>query len=239
MQKGFSAILVLVGLVAVLVVVGGIFYVGRLITPKTNSDTSQATSLPSASTNNYQQPSPSVQQPTKTDDTANWKTYKSQIESFTFKYPANWQLREEPKVYHDGSKSVWDEAVTLLSSDEFNLELRVGNSIPSSRPGKCSDYDVTEMSTNSQNKISRIITSYEVGGIFNSIGLSDKNTDERKCSDPYFNSQIKDGRIVMLHGFYTSPAARSQQDTYTQSLKAFDGSPSVQIAKKILNSVTY
>lgn len=238
MQKGFSVIIVLVGLIGILIVAAGLFYASRLTAPKVQpqNSTSVVQTSPLAVSNIQQTPAPTT---TQVNETSGWKTYKSVIEGFTFKYPSDWQVREEPKTYYDGSKSVWDEAVTLLSNDEFNIELRVGNSIPSSRPGKCTDYEMTEINSNTHIKISRVITSYEVGGIYNSIGLADKNAGGRACSDPYFNSQVKNGRVVILHGFYASPVTGSKQDAYIKSLKTFDDSPSVQIAKKILGSLSY
>lgn len=77
MQKGFSAILVLVGLVAVVVIAGGIFYANKLI--------------PTAATPNYNQPLPSTQK-SKVNETASMKTYISENYGYSFKYPTNFWI---------------------------------------------------------------------------------------------------------------------------------------------------
>lgn len=88
MQKGQAPILVLVGLIALIVIAGGLFYMGRLSVPKNPPQTT--ISKPESSTNSYQQPSPSVKEPIQNDKTADWKVYISEDKTFSFKYPSDW-----------------------------------------------------------------------------------------------------------------------------------------------------
>lgn len=96
MQKGFSAILILVGLAAVIVVAGGLFYVGRLTAPKDQlqSSVSVIQSSPSSTITPTYQPS---QTPVLTDETVSWKTYTSTKAGYYFKYPTEWPLNNQPE----------------------------------------------------------------------------------------------------------------------------------------------
>lgn len=90
-EKGFSPILVLVGVLILVAVGGGAYYLGTI---KNKSPIqNQATISPA-------KPSPSPA------ETANWKTFQSQ--KFTFMYPSDW-LIEDPKPYGQLARLTYKE----------------------------------------------------------------------------------------------------------------------------------
>ena len=84
MQKGQTGILILTGIVILIAVAGGIFFLGRVSVPKPEAPV--ATSSP--------QPSPlSTETPAQVEDpTTNWKTYTDSQYKFTLKYPPELEL---------------------------------------------------------------------------------------------------------------------------------------------------
>jgi len=89
MQKGQTQVLILAGIVILLTVASGIFFLGRVTVPKPEAPVT--TSSP--------QPSPlSTEAPAKVEDpTANWKTYTNTKIGYSLKYSPDWTLRECPK----------------------------------------------------------------------------------------------------------------------------------------------
>lgn len=81
MQKGQSLILVLIGILVMVAVAGGAYYLGRQTTPKPSP-------VPVIS----QTPQPS---PSPVDETINWKTYTNQKFGFNFNYPKDSNLELE------------------------------------------------------------------------------------------------------------------------------------------------
>lgn len=77
-QKGQTGILILAGIVILVALAGGIFYLGRVTAPKPQPQ-NVVTSSP--------QPSPSP-----TDETANWKTYTNTKYGYSIKYPSEIKL---------------------------------------------------------------------------------------------------------------------------------------------------
>lgn len=88
MQKGQTQVLILAGIVILIAVVGGIFFLGRITAPKPQPQ-NVATSSPQPS------PTPDETVYTKPDRSVNWKTYKNSKASFSFKYPSEWYLGNE------------------------------------------------------------------------------------------------------------------------------------------------
>lgn len=82
MQKGFSAIIILVAVLIILAVVGGAYYLGRQTTPKSQSQSPVVTSQLSSS------PSPT------SNETVNWKTYTNKKYHLAFNYPPNGEADE-------------------------------------------------------------------------------------------------------------------------------------------------
>lgn len=85
MQKGQTGILILAGIVLLLAVAGGIFFLGRVTAPQ----------IPVATFS--PQPSPlSTETSVKEDDeTTNWKTYTNDKYKFTLQYPPNLVISEQ------------------------------------------------------------------------------------------------------------------------------------------------
>lgn len=77
MQKGQTQVLILAGIVVLIALAGGIFYLGRVTAPKPQpSSTPSPTTIP--------------------DETANWKIYTNNQLGYTFKYSYNLSIKDEP-----------------------------------------------------------------------------------------------------------------------------------------------
>ncbi len=87
-QKGQVQVLILAGIVLLIAVAGGIFYLGRVTAPKSQTQTPVVTSSP--------QPSPTVSPTPSPNSTVNWKILNSEKCDFSLKYPDNWTSRTEP-----------------------------------------------------------------------------------------------------------------------------------------------
>lgn len=83
MQKGQVQVLILAGIVILVAVAGGIFFLGRITAPKPQTQTPVTTSSP--------QPFP-----TSVDETANWKTYSTK--EIYFKYPPDLVVSEPSAI---------------------------------------------------------------------------------------------------------------------------------------------
>ena len=102
MQKGQAPLLIIVGILAVIFIASGAYYLGRSTTPKPSPTPSPSDASPA---------------PTGAGETANWKKYDfnqkagkyGSAYNFSIKYPADWQVRE-----HD-SGTTFD--VAILSPD--------------------------------------------------------------------------------------------------------------------------
>ncbi len=79
MQKGFTPILILIGVLLIAGVAGGAFYLGRVSTPKLESQNPVFTSQSS--------PTPTA---LHIDETVGWKTYTDEVQKFAIKYPSNY-----------------------------------------------------------------------------------------------------------------------------------------------------
>lgn len=83
MQKGQTPILIIVGILVVVVIAGGAYYLGRTTNPKPSPTPVVTSQSP--------QPTPNAS-PTPTDagETANWITYTNIKANYSFKYPTDW-----------------------------------------------------------------------------------------------------------------------------------------------------
>jgi len=89
MQRGQTGILILVGVLLLVVVAGGAYYLGRQTSPKSPSAPVVTSQIP--------QPTPASSfdvnpAPTGARETANWKIYTSSHANYSFKYPQEWPL---------------------------------------------------------------------------------------------------------------------------------------------------
>lgn len=91
MQKGFSAILVIIGFTVAILIGGGLFYIGRLTASKTPPQEVAQTPrpIPMDSTN---QPSVSSKRTNQTDEITNWKKFSNNV--YQFSYPKEWYLKD-------------------------------------------------------------------------------------------------------------------------------------------------
>ena len=95
-QKGFSLIFVILGLVVVITIAGGTYYLGRSTSPKPSpnsvvtSQTPQSTSSPS--------PSDTSREPTGPAEIANWKTYTNSQYGFSIQHPSDLVVSEQGAI---------------------------------------------------------------------------------------------------------------------------------------------
>lgn len=94
-QKGFSAILVILGFILAVGIAGGVYYSGIIKNSKPESI------QPSIDYQNNPQPTQTTKQTSTTsaqqDETANWKVYNISECLATFKYPVEWQTNLSDK----------------------------------------------------------------------------------------------------------------------------------------------
>lgn len=90
MQRGFSGILILVGVLILAVVAGGAFFLGRQTSPVQTVVQTMVSPSPVPS---QQVPveSPKQASPSPVDEIANWKTYTSTKYKYLIKYPTDWE----------------------------------------------------------------------------------------------------------------------------------------------------
>lgn len=113
MQKGFSAILVLVGLVAVIIVGAGVFYAGRMTALKNTPENSVSNTQPSpvSSTKNSNTNNQTV---TDSSTIPGWKSYTSTEGSYSVQYPSDWVLEVFKEKYPYNAK--YDKAHVVFQS---------------------------------------------------------------------------------------------------------------------------
>lgn len=118
MQKGQGLILVLIGILVIMVVASGAFYLGRSTARQPQSKSSFVTS------SSQQTPSPIV------DETANWKTYTNTKIGFKIKYPPRYPIpvlpsgrADAPTIYADGTE---DNAFVIFGTTTLDaIYLRI------------------------------------------------------------------------------------------------------------------
>lgn len=97
MQKGQAVLWIVVGILIIIAVAGGAYYLGSL-------KNQQAVSFGNKSQNSVV--TSQTSQPTP-DKIANWKTYTVEANNFSIKYPANWEFK-------DPSNSSSDERIGTI-----------------------------------------------------------------------------------------------------------------------------
>lgn len=116
MQKGQTGILILAGIVLVIALVGGAYYLGKSATLKS----SPAPVVTSPASRDEQTPQPSPSSSPSLDETANWKTYTSTKYGFTLKYPNDWEIKSENEIVDSVTTKT-----TLQSSDLTIKEINI------------------------------------------------------------------------------------------------------------------
>ncbi|MBI2007120.1 MAG: hypothetical protein HYS83_00210 [Candidatus Blackburnbacteria bacterium] len=90
MQRGFSPITVLIGVIVIMLLAGGLFYVNRLSGSKSqSSEVTSQTQTPQVTTNGSFTSSPSTEQVNNINEISNWKTFTHYLLNFSVKYPSD------------------------------------------------------------------------------------------------------------------------------------------------------
>lgn len=136
-QKGFVVVLIMLGVVAVLGLVGGAYYFGKAQTPKLQPQNTVVVSQPP--------------QPTSTpDETANWKIYTNQQYGYLIKYPTDKlvQLLEVCPAYKgfaEGNLILRDKTVQECLPDiPSNLVISSDSNLPDDKD-QCLSVTKTEV----------------------------------------------------------------------------------------------
>lgn len=127
MQRGFSPILILVGIVLVIVMVGGVYYLRIFQSTKSITQNSEVTTILKLT------PIPSK---STTDETANWKSYTNKDIGIEIKYPDN--LKKTP----DSANGDYAEFNIYAPSNIEYLEIKT-RPIFSSSIEKEKKYDIS------------------------------------------------------------------------------------------------
>lgn len=117
-QKGQTQVLILAGIVLVIAVAGGIFFLGRITLPRQDSS-GQAAPKPQTPVV-APQPSSTPSPTTTPDPTANWKTYTNTKYGFTLEYPNDWVVKSENKTV-DSSTTRTTIQSSDLAIEEINI----------------------------------------------------------------------------------------------------------------------
>lgn len=151
-QRGFSAILILAGVLIMAVVVGGAYYFGRQTVSKSQSQNPIVVSTPQTTS----QPSP-VSSPNQSDETVTWQVYNDPKGIFSIKYPQNWQFIEDSshdtqggslRIFADGSNKYNDpsygQAEILI---QWSTATNTYDSALAKPKGNVDKHDITTVTT--------------------------------------------------------------------------------------------
>jgi hypothetical protein len=190
-EGGQTQVLILAGIVILLLVAGGIFFLGRITAPK--SEAPVTTSSP--------QPSPT------TDPNVNWKTYTNARYGFSFKYPENLSIRSDSR----------DDFIGFLEIPGVNNSQKLIVSVyPNPNNLNLQDFreDLRRMGSPSTENVT-----YQPTTINGYAGLTERY--ERAClgicedfkSGKYFMYHIKDDRVIVSFSIQTdNPAGNILED---------------------------
>lgn len=110
MQKGFAPILILVGILVIIGIAGGAYYLGKSQNsqPKSQSQVVSQTPTPSPNANLV---------PNASAETANWKTYINDTYAFQIKYPEKFNLNENIRKenFYDNLVSISYQNTKIIS----------------------------------------------------------------------------------------------------------------------------
>jgi hypothetical protein len=239
-QKGFSA---LEGLL-ILVIVGLIGFVGWYVwQAKNNADDNLSSATETSN---------SSQSTATSNPYAGWKTYTSNNEKFTFKYPSNWELNGE------AASGNLKEEVGLRGPNNFLMtyslvKIDPGAITPANHAKSGNDNDpnaydpnsnvyngATELSIkNFDKKLYIVIDQSTINDNqpVQGIGISENKTyTAQKYLNPmYYEAKNTTGYMVQWFGAYAAP----QGGPVSLSHDAFIAKPELATAKLILQSISY
>ncbi len=132
MQKGQTPVLILVGILIIIVVAGGAYFLGKSANSKPSSTPVVTSQSPQPALIPQSTPDASPA-PTGAGETTNWKIYTNSEYGFSFKYPSNWKYEPNPAfpttiaffevgvtpIHHDGDTK---------SNEVFNFSPGVNDS---------------------------------------------------------------------------------------------------------------
>lgn len=102
-QKGQMQVLILIGIIILVSVAGGVYYLGRINNPAPVPQPTPQQAVKST-------PTPSASESTSSADMANWKTFT--LENITFKYPPDWKDPEYIKTESEQSAEIKNQGRT-------------------------------------------------------------------------------------------------------------------------------
>lgn len=132
MQKGFTPIFALIGILVLAGVVGGAFFLSRQIT---NSEGQKACTMdakicPDGS--GVERVGPNCEfAECPADETTNWKVYKDTASTLSFEYPSDWNLVEGPKQVKE---ETYDYEYLKLNGKEGEIIIMRANQLGGACP---------------------------------------------------------------------------------------------------------
>jgi prepilin-type N-terminal cleavage/methylation domain-containing protein len=230
-QKGFSVVEILIVIVVVgLLGVAGWFVYGHQKSTK-QSSTTQAKSATSSS----------KETSTSVDRYAGWKTYKSSVEGFSFRYPADWELSNTLDARDTSTK----ESAALKASNNFTLSFDVYSPSDVAREFVCANCvfnGATKLETPNYGKSLYLVVDSNVvnNQPFQTLSISEygKRDEQALKGWPYYTSKTNPGYVVRWSGSYSRPGEAGEELLYS-TYDDFIGKPEVKTAKQILESLAY
>jgi type II secretory pathway pseudopilin PulG len=231
-QKGFSVVEVLLILVLVGIIgfVGWYIWQGRV---KENPQSSLQSTSNTAST-------------AGSDIYAGWNTYKSPVEGFSIKYPADWTIMTGATNSEGVSDSSLD-AVTISGPNDFSLSYDIIRPTTSFSCANCSFtvLDTIELKDEQPGYI--VISSNTYNDTIEEQQLSiskSKTYDEQSDQGwPYYQSYATPDKYVRWTGAYPgvdkTKCSGAGCEPVSISLSDFQSRPEVKVAEQILQSLTY
>lgn len=255
-QKGFSLIFLLFGLISVVGIISGAYYLGTL----KNKSQSQTTVISSPTPQSSSSPPPSTITTPITNVTANWKIFTSETEGFTLRYPPDW-IAEDTSLGNCGHMKLngtdCRERFDFVAPDRLRVGFVIHKDDNNDRvscgvQSSCNTEDIKNLEILNIPTLGKVyLVSYiedeGPGGQFNNIALHQpldsgttpvlgKNTHSNYWIDFSLPSKIG-GRFILD---VSTNTAENQNSKWTgMSYEQFYNSDSAQKAIQILKSLSY
>lgn len=208
MQKGFTPILILVGIAVILAIAGGAYYFGKSQTINPQSpvpqDSQNPSAIPQACTNEAMvcpdgsavgrtgpncefAPCPSVA-PKIPDETTNWKTYTNDSPGISFKYPPNTNIdTERSKSFITGNDGV---ELTMVPPNTSSYEMQY-------------IFNFTSEENKSNLNTKQVIDNYlsKLENSKDGPGMKETANKIRQTIKPYINNNISG--LIGIYGWET------------------------------------